>query len=149
MNKIVVDTNIIISAILNPEGKIGELLMFSQKQFRFFAPNLVKTEITKHRLRLLQFSELSEMDFDNLRDLIFNCITFVSEEQIPFEYWHNALPIVRDVDMDDITFIVLTEFIEGKLWSGDKKLIKGIEQKGFTNYLSTEQIYRLRLDLKN
>ena len=37
--KIVVDTNIVFSAILNSDGHIGELLFNSEEQFEFYHQN--------------------------------------------------------------------------------------------------------------
>lgn len=113
--KVIVDTNIVYSAILLQSGKIGQILLFGRKQFEFFAPNLVKTEVKKHQEKLMQAAEIGIEDFEDLRDDIFSCINFISEEQIPYDYWHAAIPIVRDVDMADIAFVVLAEFLDAHL----------------------------------
>ena len=47
--KIIVDTNVVFSAILSPSGKIGQILIYGRKQFEFYAPNLVKIEVKRHR----------------------------------------------------------------------------------------------------
>ncbi|MCS6974257.1 MAG: PIN domain-containing protein [Cyclobacteriaceae bacterium] len=64
--RIIVDANIIISAILNSNGKIGDLLINSGKQFKFIAP--LRTEILKNYSRLSEISgmtrdEISEAEF--------------------------------------------------------------------------------------
>ena len=46
--KIVVDTNIVFTALLNPDAKIGQILIYGQKRFEFYAPQLLKEEIRKH-----------------------------------------------------------------------------------------------------
>lgn len=52
---IVVDTNIIFSAILNPNGKIGDLLLDPLDRFVFFAPDFLTTELDRH-LKKIDFS---------------------------------------------------------------------------------------------
>lgn len=54
--KIVVDTNIIFSAILNSNSNIGNLLFNSDKHFEFFSCSYMRYEIHKHwnRLKKLQ-----------------------------------------------------------------------------------------------
>jgi len=47
--KIVVDTNIAFSAILNTESKIGDLLMNSDGLLEFHACQYLRLEIHKHR----------------------------------------------------------------------------------------------------
>jgi predicted nucleic acid-binding protein len=35
--KIIVDTNVVFSAILSPSGKIGQILIYGRKQFHLYA----------------------------------------------------------------------------------------------------------------
>lgn len=49
---VVVDTNIIFSGILNPDGIIGNLLLNSQNIFHFYAPSFILEELEKHHLSL-------------------------------------------------------------------------------------------------
>jgi predicted nucleic acid-binding protein len=140
---IIVDTNIVFSAMLNPSATIGQIIIYGQRnqQFEFFAPNLLKEEIKRHRGKIIQASRaMDETTFEDIRDEIFSCIHFISEEQIPYEFWNNAIPFVRDVDMDDIAFVALTAYLDGKLWTGDKKLLSGLEKSGFSPIITTEEI---------
>lgn len=141
--KIIVDTNVIFSAILSPSGKIGQILIYGRKQFEFYAPNLVKVEVKRHRAKIIQLGELTDPDFEDTRDDIFDCLNFISEEQIPYQYWQEAIPLVRDTDMDDIAFVVLSEYLDAQLWTGDKKLLKGLTNMGFTKGVTTDEIYSL------
>jgi predicted nucleic acid-binding protein len=50
--------------------------------------------------------------------------------------------------MDDIAFLALAELLGTKLWTGDKKLLKGLVKKGFSNFTTTEELYQLRLLLE-
>ena len=143
--KIVVDTNIVFSAILNPSATIGQILIYGQQQFEFFAPNLVKSEIKKHRSKIIALSEdMDDATFEDIRDEIFRCLNFISEEQIPYDFWHEVIPIVRDTDMDDIAFIVLSKYLDAKLWTGDKKLLIGLEKQGFKQTITTEELSKIR-----
>jgi predicted nucleic acid-binding protein len=144
--KVIIDTNIIFSAILSSSGKIGQILIFGRKHVKFYAPNLVKVEVKRHKDRLLQLSEVSESDFEETLDDIFGCINFISEEQIPFKIWHQSLPYVRETDMDDIAFIALSLFLDSPLWTGDKKLLRGLESAGFTKGLSTDKLHAMIQD---
>ena len=148
MIKVVVDTNTVFSAILNTEGKIGYLLLNSKDYFTFFSPNLLRIEIEKYRQKLLDISKLTPEQLEESIFQIFNTITFVLEEQIPFEIWQKVLPIVRDADMDDIAFVAMSEFLDIPLWTGDKKLIEGTQAKGFMKCITTEEILEWRQELE-
>lgn len=147
--KVVVDSNVVFSAILNQSGKIGQLLIFSRRHFEFYAPNLLKAELKRHKDKILEISGLSEDEFDNLKEEVFECINFVSEEQIPYNFWHEAIPIVREVDMDDIAFVALSEYIDARLWTGDKRLLEGLKKDGNLRGISTDELYQVLIDIEN
>ena len=46
--KIVVDTNIVFSAILNSESWIGQILLHSDKSVKFYSPHFLQVEIQNH-----------------------------------------------------------------------------------------------------
>ena len=144
-----VDSNIVFSAILRTDSKIADLLMKSSKWFEFFACQLLRQEIHNHREQLMSISGLTEDEFQTLRDLIFSRLRFISEEQIPFEFWQNALSLVREVDIDDIAFVALNDFLNAHLWSGDKELLHHLQYKrGYTRCVTTSELFDLREQFK-
>ena len=52
--------------------------------------------------------------------------------------------MVKDVDDKDTPYIAFSLFFRCKLWSGDKSLRRGLENKGFKNIISTEELFDLR-----
>lgn len=139
--KIVIDTNIVFSAVINSEGKIGDVLLNSEDKFEFCSVEHLKTEIEKHKERLCDITGFDEEKVDEIIERIFLDIEFVSEESIPFEVWYKSLRLVRDVDIHDISFVALTEFLDVNLWTGDKKLIKGLSEKGYNKCVTTDYLY--------
>jgi predicted nucleic acid-binding protein len=146
--KVIADSNVVVSAILNKNSKTAQLLIFGRRYFDFFAPNLLKLEIKKHKAKLLEVSKLSSEEFDKAQDELFECLTFISEEQIDYEHWHNAIPVVRDIDMDDIAFVALAEYLDCQLWTGDKRLLQGIQKRGYRKGITTDELYQIWLDNK-
>ncbi len=57
---IVVDTNIVFSAILNTDSKIGDLIMNSNELFEFETVTYLREEIDNHRGKLIEISGLTE-----------------------------------------------------------------------------------------
>ncbi len=142
--KFVVDTNIIFSAILNTEGKIGDLLMNSHGIFDFCACDYLRIELNKHQSKLSALSKLTEAELEVSIYQITKGLSFTNEALIPFEVWIKAVNLVRDTDMNDVAFVALTEFLGVKLWTGDKELIRGLAKKGYTNFITTDELYKLR-----
>ena len=147
--KIVVDTNIAFSAILNTETKIGDLLMNSEGLLEFHACQYLRLEIHKHRERLMDISGLMEDEFEEAKQLVFSRLKFHSEEIIPYQFWEEALPLVRDVDIDDIAFVTLNNYLDAYLWTGDKLLLNHLrQQKGYSKCLNTAELFELREKLR-
>jgi len=144
--KIVVDANIIFSGILKSNGKIGDLLINSEKFFTFIAPDFLRTEIYSHFDKLIKISNLSLGQILESEYQIYKSITFISEEQISVESWQFADSLVSDIDPKDIVYIAYTKQFKCKLWTGDKKLIKGLIKKNYNNILTTENLFLIRND---
>ncbi len=118
--------------------------MNSNGIFEFCATQSLPAELEKHRPKLLEISKLNEVDLDMAISQIISNFTFCDEALIPFEIWVDAAKLVSDVDSNDVSFIALNNFLKVKLWTGDKKLIKGLVAKGYTNFILTEELFRLR-----
>ena len=147
--KLIVDTNIVFSSILNTDSKIGDLLLNSDDQFEFYSVSYLKEELENHKTKLSQISNLTLEEIDQIRSQIFTKIQFISEDLIPFEYWKKAIEYVREVDMDDIAFVALSLFMDKtKIWTGDIKLRKGIASKGFEEIIETAEVLKLREELE-
>ena len=142
--KLIVDANIVFSGILNSNGKIGDLLINSKKKFDFIAPDFLRTEIYKHYPKL---SKISGMTAEQVREAEFQVcqdITFISVEQIKNSHWIIADKLVADIDPKDTHYVAYSKHFRCKIWSGDKELIRGLAKKGFTNFITTEELFKLR-----
>ena len=80
-----------------------------------------------------------KIDSETVRSRKLAClqnITIVPDTEIPFDDYMSAIPLVRDVDYDDISFVALTNHLDGVLVTGDKKLAEGLRAKGYGSLLS-------------
>lgn len=148
MKIIVVDANILFSGVLNVNSQIGNLLLTSRRFFQFYATEFLRQEIENHRPKLAEISGLSAADIELLVEKLFQRLTFIPEESIPFEFWHKSAALVRDIDPDDISYVALNEFMDGRLWTGDVKLRKGLIAKGYTRCITTKELAEWRAKLR-
>jgi len=142
--KIIIDTNIIFSGLLNTNGTIGDLIFNSNNIFEFYSCSYMRKEIKKHWGKLKRISKLSDKELKDSQFQLFNKIHFISEELIPEKTWKNAEQLVQNIDLDDSDFIALTEYLKGKLWTGDKELYKGLKEKEYKRLLTTQELLKLR-----
>lgn len=142
--RIIVDANIVFSGILNSNGKIGDLLINSEKYFNFIAPEFLRYEIRDKYKKLQSISGLNIDQIQEAEYQVCKDITFISEEQIDYKLWIEAHELVKNVDVDDAPYVAYAKQFRCKIWSGDKKLIKGLKANGFVNIFTTDELFELR-----
>lgn len=142
MNKVVIDTNILFSTLLNTDSRIGQILINGKPYYDFYAPEYIREEIIGHRDKIKIAAKLSDVDFIELYELILRNITILNHTLIPIHIYQKAEKLCETIDLDDTIFIAVAEFTRGKLWTGDKKLINGLSEKGYTRLIRTEEIYQ-------
>ncbi len=142
--KIILDTNIIFSALLNTSSTIGEIIFDSENVFEFYSCNYMRLEIEKHWDKLKKISKLTDKELQESLFRLFTKIHFINEEQISEKIWVKAETLTRDIDVDDTDFVALAYYLKGVLWSGDKELYNGLKNKGFKKVVSTQELLRKR-----
>jgi putative PIN family toxin of toxin-antitoxin system len=138
--RIVVDTNIVFSAIVNTNGKIARILFQPKSRLNFYTTHLLLDELSVHRSKIGSISGLEEQELDQIIQLITRRIRFINLRLIPSETFQKAENLTRDIDIDDTEFVALAEHAKAKLWTGDKRLIQGLRRKGWNKVLSTEDL---------
>ena len=142
--KIVVDTNIIFSGLLSPSGTISDLLLNSSNTFDFYSPTYLLDELENHKKKLIKISGLSDKELNYLQRNLFKKIDLIDLESIRESTWEKAIELTKEVDEFDAPFLALALELESPLWTGDKKLIKGLSKKGIDWIFTTEIITEIR-----
>ena len=146
--KIILDTNIIFSALLSTNSTIGELIFDSEEVFEFYSCNYMRLEIEKHWEKLKKISKLTDKELQESLFRLFTKIHFINEEQISEKIWLKAETLTADIDIDDTDFVALTNYLKGVLWTGGKELYTGLKNKGFKKVVSTQELLRKRTKQK-
>jgi len=144
--KIIIDSNIVFSAILNSQGKIGQLIINGSKFFKFYTVGLLKEEIESHQDKILSISGFTNLQFRKSFQAITDRIAFVDEILISDKDLNKAIDLVAEIDENDALFVALTNHLNGKLGTGDKRLISGLKKKGYSKTISTNELYEQFLE---
>ena len=129
--KVIVDANIVFSAILNTNSKIGYLILNSEGIIDFIAPLYLDFEIKKYHSKIQKITGKSAAEISKIHFKIMTNISFVSEEQIQRKNWLKAYDIVNDIDPKDTPYVAFSDYLKLKIWTGDKKLSRGLINKGY------------------
>jgi len=142
MTNIIIDTNIIFSALLNTNSRIGQILINGNKYYSFYAPEYIRYEILKYRNKIQSIGNLTDNDFFESFELIIRHITILNHALIPINIYKKAELLCDDIDIDDTVFVAVSQFVKGLLWTGDRKLINGLKKKGYNDIITTENLYK-------
>ncbi|GHV44841.1 hypothetical protein FACS1894180_6690 [Bacteroidia bacterium] len=138
--RIVIDTNIIFSALLNTNSAIMDVIVSSKGELQFYASDYTHIELKNHREKLKKTSKLSDDELDTAQYELFKYLHFVTLDMIPENCWREAEKLVSDIDIDDVAFVALTIYLQANLWTGDKALYNGLNSKGFDKVISTADL---------
>lgn len=129
---IVVDVNILISALISGNRKIRRIL--SRKDLRFVSPKFIVVEFFKHAPKIQKATKLSKDEVLELLSTIINHIKFYEEDLISIGSWAEAFRLCRDVDEKDTPYIALALEFDAEIWTSDEKLKIGLAKKGFDKF---------------
>ena len=132
--KIVVDTNIVFSAILNSSGHIGRILIYPRQRFEFYSCDFLKEEIKNHYDKLKRLTALDDEPLNELINLCTKRIQFINHSILPPKDWNFAANLLAKSDLKDAPFLALSKHLKARLWTGDKQLHRSLAKQGFQHY---------------
>ena len=102
--RIVIDTNIVFSAILNTQGKLSRIILQPKSRLNLYTTSFLYQELSKHKAKLISISKYSEIEFQRAFDLITQKIKIINFDLIPKKYYEIAYKLTSDIDENDIEF---------------------------------------------
>jgi predicted nucleic acid-binding protein len=141
--RIIVDTNIAFSAILNTNSLIARIILQPKSRLHFYSTDLLSIEIEEHKTKLKRLAGYTDFELNKSISIIAGKIRFIDANLVPPRILINAQELLKDIDIDDTEFVALTTHMHGLLWSGDKVLQNGLLQKGWTKFISTNELYQI------
>ena len=138
MKRVIVDTNILFSALLGKSKKLRDVIL-TEKGTAFYSCKFVIVELFKYKGTIQGKSSLEEDEILELLYSLLKKITIFDEESVTDENLQRAFDLCKDVDEKDIPFVSTTIELGGSLWTKDKALKEGLKSKGFDLFYEIEQ----------
>ncbi len=146
--KIIVDSNIVFSAMLNTKSHIGQMLTLGSTYFDFYTVDLLRVEIIKHKSKIQKITGFTDAQFEETYDLIISKIRFLDEQLISDKSLSSAINLTKAIDEDDTLFVALADHLKSKLWTGDKVLENGLKKKGYSRIITTTELFDIFIKKK-
>lgn len=137
---LVLDTNIVISGLITPNGIISRLIIRDLVNSKLICPGFLLDELLGKFDKIKRITRLTE---EQIKELVFRFIKeidFIDINLIEMNYQKQAFELVKDIDKKDLLFVALSMQTGYKLWTGDKKLAQGLLDKGYKQIIDTQQI---------
>jgi len=144
--KLVVDTNIVFSAVLNSNSRIARILIAGKRHFEFHSCAFLHTELLRHRLKLKALTGLSDKEMVEVIDKTTANIRFVDEATLSAWLILDTERVLARSDLKDVPFVALARKERAKLWTGDKALVRGLHASHPKLTITTLQLWE-RMEL--
>jgi len=134
---VVIDTNILFSALLNDQSQFARTLLGSEIQF--YVCELVLVELFSHADKVIAYSSLSDRELTHFYHTLLRHLHIFKEDLITPQVWAEAFELCKDIDETDTPHVALALQLGGLLWTGDEKLRNGLKKKGFDRFFTFPQ----------
>ena len=118
--KLVVDTNIIISALIK-DSTARKIII--KGNYDLISIAFSKKEIDKHKILIMRKANVNETEFELIINRLFEKIIFLDDEIIKTRI-KEAEKVMDKVDPDDTPFIAAALAINSDIWSDDKHFLR-------------------------
>lgn len=131
--ELVIDANVVISALISWHGKSRDLIFLNN--LSLFAPEYLLEETEKYKELIIKKSDLDESSFELATSLIFSKINL-----IPFSEFESFITKAKNIcpDPNDEEYFALALSKNFPIWSDDKAL----KQQSVVKVLSTIELIK-------
>lgn len=130
---VVVDANIAFKTLVGQRGDLRDRLGPASSAV-FCSPRFLFVELFKHKNRLATATRLTEEELLEALHTLVSRLEFFNEANIPVGTWMEAYRLCRPVDEKDTSYVALALHLDGRLWTDDLALKKGLRAAGYDRF---------------
>ena len=119
--RLVIDSNRFMAGLIRPSACRKIIL---HKDFTFYSPDRILTEIDKYRDYLIEKSKLSEREYDILLYALLECVHLMPLTDFEKEF-DVAFDIMKEIDVKDTSFLAIGIAVNAQgIWTEDADFSK-------------------------
>lgn len=134
--RVVVDTNILFSSLLRRQTRFATVLL--KPDHDFFICESILVELFRHKEKILASSALGDDEVVKIYSALIRGLRVEREDLISIEHRDRAMELCREVDPADAPIVALALDLDADLWTGDRRLRRGLEARGFTRFFDPD-----------
>lgn len=115
MTKLIIDSNIIFSAILNVNSRIGQILITGEDFYEFYAPKYLRDEIWEHQQKIKKIGQLTTEEFQEVYELVLKNVRILNHSIVSKEKYRDAFELCKNIDPADSIFVAFSLFLNSKI----------------------------------
>lgn len=138
MRKLVLDTNILISALIK-DSTTRKMIFHFPGELYFIS--FSKEEIQKYEVLLLRKTKKDKEEFERILGSIINKLIILNEKDVAL-MMEEAKKIMDKIDPDDTPFIAAALLANADIWSDDKHF----EKQNKIKVWKTSEVYKIFIE---
>ena len=135
MISIIIDTNIIFSALYNKEGLERAIinLVLGDAGIQLFAPDMYKAEVSRNLEK--------KLDYD--KEMIDENLSYFDIIEVPHKEYKAKISQARKliVHQDDLPYIASALLLNSPIWSGNEKHFKHLEHSKEIIWFNSRRLF--------
>ncbi|WP_462249517.1 PIN domain-containing protein [Ferruginibacter sp.] len=140
---VIVDANILISAILNINGRIADLIFSNSSTIDFVVPAFIQTELKAKQKKICSENNITTGQFNQNALLLLTQILIINDDEISDAMFEKAFELTKNIDPKDTIYVALAISLDALFLTGDLKLIRALNRKGFSHLITPTDFQRI------
>lgn len=140
---VIVDMNVLFSAIISPNGRIAKLLTDSILPIERISCYYSFVELFKHQPKIVKYAKKPVNEVIDDLYTVLSSIQIYNESLIDGHHWQEAARLTEGVDSFDVNYVALALYTGGWLWTGDKPLTEHLRTMGFNQVVNTHELSQM------
>ncbi len=136
--KLIIDANIIFSALISKKSWYLEVF----REVEVYSVDFLFWEIKEYE-DFLKETGRNYRNFESFVRELFANLKVIPLIGVQQENLKEAMDLCKDIDEKDAPYVALALELKTKLWTNDKKLTKGLKDKGFRKIITSEEVFEM------